>query len=100
MNLQNLSANWKTSSAGIVLIMTGLIHLVFGLIHKNITEQDFTTTMVSIITGVGLIVAGDASKSVANHDETLKELDNIKSAMRSGDTSIITKPVDPAQPKP
>lgn len=81
-----------------MLILTGLIHVVFSIIHRTATENDFTTTMVSIITGVGLIVAGDASKSVANHDETLTELANIKSAIRTGDTAIITREPNAGQP--
>lgn len=68
--MNNITQNWKTSSAGIVLILTGLIHLGFGIAHKTITEQDFTTTMVSIVTGCGLIVAGDGTASAQAHEET------------------------------
>lgn len=91
--MNNLVANWKTSSAGIVLILTGLIHIGFGIVHKQITEQDFTTTMVSIITGVGLIVAGDGSKSAEAHEETkalVADLQNQISTVKQ-DTATIAK---------
>lgn len=91
--MTNLINNWKTSSAGIVLILTGLIHIGFGILHKSINETDFTTTMVSIVTGVGLIVAGDGSKSAEAHEETKtlvadlqKQVDEVKNQ-----TTIITK---------
>ncbi len=51
--------------------------------------------MVSVVTGVGLIVAGDASKSAQAHEETLSELDKIKTAVKTGDTSFLTKPNPP-----
>lgn len=83
--MNNLTKNWKTSSAGIVLILTGLIHLGFGIAHGTITEQDFTTTMVSIVTGAGLIVAGDGAASAQQHEETKqlvgglqKQIDEVK----------------------
>lgn len=89
--MNNLINNWKTSSAGIVLIITGLIHIVFGLIHKSISEQDFTTTMVSIVTGIGLIVAGDGGKSSVETKTKLADLQNQISQVKT-DTSTITKP--------
>ena len=91
--MNNLINNWKTSSAGLVLILTGLIHIGFGLIHKSINETDFTTTMVSIVTGVGLIVAGDGSKSAAAHEETkalVADLQNQISQVKQ-DTATVTK---------
>lgn len=91
--MNNLISNWKTSSAGLVLILTGLIHLGFGIVHKSITETDFTTTMVSIVTGVGLIVAGDGSKSAQAHEETkalVADLQNQISTVKQ-DTAQIPK---------
>lgn len=91
--MNNLISNWKTSSAGLVLILTGLIHLGFGIVHKSITENDFTTTMVSIVTGVGLIVAGDGSKSAQAHEETkalVADLQNQISTVKQ-DTAQIPK---------
>lgn len=92
--MNNVIKNWKTTSAGVVLILTGLIHIAFGIIHKSITETDFTTTMVSIVTGVGLIVAGDGTASAQAHEETKqlvtglqKQIDEVKNQ-----TTTIAKP--------
>jgi uncharacterized membrane protein YhiD involved in acid resistance len=58
--LANLVKNWKTTSAGLTIIVTGAVHLVFAIQSKSITEADCTTTIVSIVTGIGLLAAGDA----------------------------------------
>lgn len=39
----------------------------------------------------GFAAAGDGAKSAQAHEETLSELANIKTAIRTGDTSMITK---------
>lgn len=103
--LSSITSNWKTSSAGIVLILTGLIHLAFGIIHKTVSETDFTTTAVSIVTGVGLIVAGDGSKSIQAHEETKSLVNNLQSQISEikGDSATVTKPMAPlpvANPPP
>lgn len=102
--MNNLVKNWKTSSAGIVLILTGLIHIGYGLVHKSITEQDFTTTMVTIVTGLGLMVAGDASASAESHAQSQTQIAELQlrsnivpNAIESGDTSQLRKvPITPA----
>lgn len=53
-------ANPKTSLAGITMILTGLVHIIFAAKAHALTEADCTTTLISIVTGVGLIAAGDA----------------------------------------
>lgn len=91
--MNNLVQNWKTSSAGIVLILTGLIHLGYGLFNKTITEQDFTTTMISIVTGIGLIVAGDGSKSASAHEETKQLVGQLQEQINQvkSDTTAVKK---------
>jgi hypothetical protein len=58
--MKNLLANWKTTSAGATMIVTGTVHLIFAAHNHSLTEQDCTTTILAIGAGVGLLAAGDA----------------------------------------
>ena len=58
--MQNLLKNWKTTSAGLTIVITAVIHLVFAINGHTLSEADCTTTIVSVVTGIGLIAAGDA----------------------------------------
>ena len=58
--MKSLLANWKTTSAGIAAILTGLT----GLIHAanpDVPGPDLSTSMVSILGGLGLIFAKDGN---------------------------------------
>jgi uncharacterized membrane protein HdeD (DUF308 family) len=59
--LKNLLANWKTTSAGVTMIVGGAVHLVYALKAHSLTENDCTTTILAIVTGAGFIAAGDAN---------------------------------------
>jgi hypothetical protein len=58
--IKNLLTNWKTTSAGLTIIIAGTVHLGFAIHSHSLTETDCTTTLVSLVTGVGLLAAGDA----------------------------------------
>lgn len=60
MTFKTLLDNWKTTYAGIAMIVGGIVHLVFTIRDHGLSEADCTTTLLSIITGIGLISAGDA----------------------------------------
>lgn len=67
--IKTLLTNWKTTSTGVGLVVTGLVHLAFviyGAVHGGhaLTEVDVTATAISILGGAGLAAAGDASQSV------------------------------------
>ena len=51
--------NWKTTSAGILLIIGGVTRLVFAIVHKQFTEESVTTTSTAILTGLGMLLAKD-----------------------------------------
>jgi hypothetical protein len=54
----NALLNWKTTLAGVVLVLAAALHTFFGV---NI--PGFTMDLGTAITaGIGLIVAGDAVK--------------------------------------
>ncbi len=61
--MQNLLKNWKTTSAGLALIIGNVVHLVFSVKSHTGDENTWTVGLIAIITGVGLIFAGDASAS-------------------------------------
>ncbi len=58
--IKNLLTNWKTTSAGVTMIVTGVVHLAFALKAHALSEADCTSTVLAIAAGVGLLAAGDA----------------------------------------
>ena len=61
--MKRLLDNWKTTSAGLVMISGAVIHLVFQLRAHAASEADWNATFIAVMGGVGLIAAGDASQS-------------------------------------
>lgn len=53
--------NWKTTSAGLVMIGGAIVHLAFAVKNKTADENTWTITIGAIIGGLGLILAGDAN---------------------------------------
>ena len=96
MNWQNLTANWKTTSAGLLLVIGSVIHLVFATKSGKADEGTWTASMTGIVGGLGLIFARDSSQSNKTVAELQAQLDVHDAAIRTGDTSILNKPT----PKP
>lgn len=61
--IKNLFNNWKTTSAGIALIITNTVHLVFAVRNHTSDENTWIFSLTAIVGGIGLIFAGDASQS-------------------------------------
>lgn len=59
--IKNLINNWKTTSAGLLMIIGSIVHLVFAVREKTADENTWTISLTAIVGGIGLIVAGDAS---------------------------------------
>lgn len=55
--------SWKTTSAGLLAIVGGIVRLVFACKSGAITEEAVMTTFTTLITGVGLLLARDNDKS-------------------------------------
>lgn len=55
--------SWKTTSAGLLAILGGLVRLAFALKAGALTEEAVMTTLTTIVTGLGLLVARDNDKS-------------------------------------
>lgn len=76
--LQTLRANWKTTSAGLAMIIGSGVHMGFAIAQKKLDEQTLTNGLLLVVGGVGLIVAGDASSSVTKIDPPPNQVDNKK----------------------
>lgn len=62
--LKTALANWKTTSAGLAMIIGSVIHLIFTARSGQANENTWTAGVLSVVAGLGLIFAGDASASV------------------------------------
>lgn len=68
MTVKNMIKNWRTTAAGLSMIITALCHLGFGWYHMALDEQATTTTILGVVCGVGLILAGDSKASLTKDD--------------------------------
>lgn len=98
MTLKTLLSNWKTTSAGLTLLIGATVHLVFSIIHGTADESVWRDALVADVTGIGLILAGDASKSAASHQQTVAALVAMSSSIKTaadaaakGDTETLHK---------
>ena len=58
--MKNLLDNWKTTSAGLTMIIGSTVHLVFSVRDGSANENTWTISLTAILGGIGLIYAGDA----------------------------------------
>lgn len=95
VSIQNLIRNWKTTSAGLTMIAGSIIHLVFKMLAHSADEATWNISIIGIIGGVGLILAGDASASAdAKQLETVKrQMAAVPQAIDTGDTTLLKKDV-------
>lgn len=62
--MKNLFAgSWKTTSAGLLMILGGLVHIGFSIKNKTFTEPDIMAQLTLILGGVGLMFARDNNKT-------------------------------------
>jgi hypothetical protein len=71
--IKNLIANWKTTSAGLTMIVGSAVHLVFSVKSGSANENTWTIALTAMIGGIGLLLAGDASVSVQKTDSGMVE---------------------------
>ena len=94
--MKNLIANWKTTSAGLTMIIGAVVHLVFAVKGHTGDENTWTTSLLAIAGGIGLMFAGDSTASAQDHADSKAAIEDLKSkvatSIQSGDTSILTKP--------
>lgn len=51
--------NWKTTSTGIVMIVSGVIGFYYAYKSSNLNEATITGCVTSVLGGIGLIFAKD-----------------------------------------
>lgn len=56
-----MKKNWKTTSAGIAMITVGIVGLYFAITTGNVNEATLTTTISTVLGGIGLLFGADAS---------------------------------------
>ncbi len=89
--IKNAIANWRTTSVGLTSIIGSIVHLIFAVKAGTANENTWTISIGGIVGGVGLLLAGDASRSAKEVDKLAEQ---TKTAIDTGDTSHITKPTD------
>jgi hypothetical protein len=58
--MKNLKKNWKTTSAGVVMIAGAIVRLA---VHQGtFTEEFIMGAVIAIVGGIGLIVAQDSKE--------------------------------------
>ncbi len=55
--------SWKTTTAGILAVVGGIVRFYFAVKAGQVTEEAITTSLTAILSGIGLIVARDNDKS-------------------------------------
>jgi hypothetical protein len=60
--MKNLATNWKTTSAGLGMILTGLSGLLH-FVNPEVPGPDLSTSLASLIGGIGLLFAKDGNVS-------------------------------------
>lgn len=53
--------NWKTTSSGIALILTGITAIVFAAKKGTLDQTVISASATSILSGIGLILAKDSN---------------------------------------
>lgn len=92
--IANLLRNWKTTSAGMTLIIGSIVHLVFAF--HTADEATWTASLTAIGGGLGLMFAGDANVPSATSVKTAQAIDQIN---QQGPNPMAT-PIAPTIIKP
>lgn len=59
--MNNLLNNWKTTSAGLTIMIGSAVHLIFAVRNHTADETTWTNALIAMVGGMGLVYAGDAS---------------------------------------
>ncbi len=57
----NIGTSWKTTSAGITMIVGGITGLVFAIKANNLSEPAISAAVTAVLGGIGLLFAKDAA---------------------------------------
>lgn len=73
------------------MIVSSATHLAFAIVHGTADEATWTTGLMGIVGGIGLLAAGDSTASAAAHEETKSAVAALAQAVKSGDTTVLNK---------
>lgn len=99
--ITKLLQNWKTTSAGLTMILGSIVHLIFAIRSHTADENTWTVSLGVVVGGVGLLLAGDADKSASTADAKAlqTQIREVPSAINSGNTERLERAI-PAAPIP
>lgn len=59
LNMNNLLSNWKTTTAGVGIIVTSVFTVIHG--WRTLDANGWSGAVIGIMTGVGLLYAADSN---------------------------------------
>ncbi len=89
--IRNLLNNWKTTSAGLIAIIAAAVTLIFAIKNGTANETVWTGSLTAVVSGLGLLFAGDATQSTKQMDQAKEQ---VKAAIDTQDSSRITTTAD------
>lgn len=92
---QRLIANWKTTSAGALMFIGAIVHMIY---NRPLTEPMVMMGLTGILAGLGLLFAGDANVSAVASDKNAVAIDTINalgSDPGAAKLSVTPKPLEP-----
>lgn len=71
--------NWKTTSAGILTIVTSLVGLYYSITGGLLTAETITMAVSGILVGIGLIFSKDKNVTgVGTEAQTKSEIQKVR----------------------
>ena len=61
-----MKKSWKTTSAGLLMIVGGATRLMFAIKSGNFTEEAIMSSSTLIVGGIGLVFAKDSNVTGGN----------------------------------
>lgn len=64
--MDNIGKSWKTTSAGVLMILGAIVGLYFAYNNNLLNEGTVMTALTAIVGGIGLIVSKDSNVTGGN----------------------------------
>jgi len=102
--IQNLLSNWRTTSAGLLTILGAIVNLVFAIKNHVDDQGTWMICFTQVLTGLGLMFSRDQAQSRADKESVQSQIADLKqntvTAIKSGNTEMLTKADVANPPKP
>ena len=96
--MKTLIQNWKTTSAGLTLIIGSIVHLIFAVRGGTANEGVWTASLTAILGGLGLMFAGDSAVTEKKIAPIAAAVDKINKEGSDPDTAMLSKPDETKTP--